>query len=378
MSTVKAEEEMAKSLIAKGREVSSSGDIAGAINLYDAALALDASNHIAHKLRGDCFFRLGQHSEAIDDYNRTLHLQPKNVAALYNRAVAKKSVGKLDEALVDLGDVLSLNKDDFNACMTRGDILIEFGRLEEAQADYARATVIDPSSFAAVYRHGKAALFQVRGMDDRRAIFEYVYKAGAWGKSGDPSDLYFSGSGTRVPAHSNTYLQAVGSFLQQFEPRLKAVDIGCGDFVIGSQVRPLCANYVACDVVAGLIEYNKEKYAHIDVDFRALDAVNDPLPDGDIVFLREVLQHLSNSDISKIISKVSRNYKYAIITECLPSVEGFTPNLDKVTSDKIRPNVNGSGVILTEAPFSLTCRHERRLCVSPAERTSLVTTLYSF
>jgi hypothetical protein len=114
------------------------------------------------------------------------------------------------------------------------------------------------------------------------------------------------------------------------------------------------------------------------VDFRVLDAVTDPLPDGDVVFIREVLQHLSNSDILAIISKLNDTYKYAVITESLPNQDDFVPNLDKVTSDKIRVNVNGSGVVLTKAPFNLPFKEARELCVSPDGRNKIVTTLYIF
>lgn len=365
-------------MLAQARKKETAGDTAGALDLYDASLALHPDNYIAYKLRGICFFNLGNTSKAVEDYNRAIQLCPDNVDLLYNRAVFNKDMGKLDDALIDLCDALVGNTDHFHALLLRGEILIEFGRLEEAQVDFERAKAINPSSTLAQYRHGKAALYQKTGVDNRQAIFEYVYRTRAWGGSADPSDPYYSGSGTRLTSHSGTYLQAVSAFLQPHEPRLNAVDIGCGDFVIGSRVRPFCANYIACDVVSGLIEHNKGRFADLDVDFRVLDAVNAPLPDGDIVFIREVLQHLSNSDISSIISKVSQTYKYAIITECLPSLGGFTPNLDKVTSEKIRNNVNGSGVILTEPPFNLACRDARQLCISPDGRTSLVTTLYSF
>jgi len=378
MSPVENKEEIAKSLTACGQEAAISGKVDDAVRLYDAAIILNADDAIPYKLRGDCLFNLERHAEAVDSFDQAVRLRPKYLLAIYNRALTKKALGRLDEVLADLDAVLSLDKNYVQAYTTRGDVLIEFGRFEEAQADYDRAVALDPNSSIARYRQGKAALLRQKGVSDRQAIFEHIYKSGAWGRSRDPSDLFFSGTGTRLSAHSDSYLQAVGDFLRQFTPKLNAVDIGCGDFVIGSKVREFCASYVACDVVESLVSYNREKFSSIDVDFRVLDAVNEALPEGDIVFFREILQHLSNSDISKIISKASQKYRYAIVTECLPSVEGFTPNLDKITGDKIRFNVNGSGVVLTAPPFNLAPKDERQLCVSPAGRTSIVTTLYSF
>jgi lipoprotein NlpI len=378
MSSVGTKEETAKHLIAHGQTMHAAGNQADAVQLYNAAIILDPNNPISLKVRGDHFLVNEMRVEAIADYDRALSLRPRFLLALYNRAIAKKALGRLDEALVDLDAALALDGDLFHAYAIRGDILIEFGRLDEAQADYDRAAAIDPSSSDALYRQGKAALFRKRGTDDRQAIFEYVYKTGVWGRSGDPSDRYFSGTGTRIAAHSDKYVEALGEFLRQFTPKLNAVDIGCGDFFIGSKVRDFCGAYVACDVVSGLIEHNKSKLSHLDVDFRVLDAVKDELPGGDVVFIREVLQHLSNSDISAIMSKVQKTYRYAVITECLPSSGSFVANLDKVTSDKIRLNVNGSGVVLTEAPFNLTPKDERQLCVVSTGRTQIVTTLYGF
>lgn len=378
MSVTGTQEDTAKALIAHGQALYAAGRQDDAIQLYGAAIILDPANPLAYKFRGDHFLVSDREADALADYDQTLRLRPRFMLAVYNRAVAKKRLGRMDEALVDLGAALSLDNNMFHAYALRGDILIELGRFEEAQADYDRAAVIDPGSASARYRQGKVALLRQRGTDDRQAIFEHVYKTKIWGRSDDPSDLYYSGAGTRVAARSDTYVAAASQFLRPFEPKLNAVDIGCGDFFVGSKIRASCASYVACDVVDGLIDHNRTKFADLDVDFRVLDAVNAELPEGDVVFLREVLQHLSNSDIARIMAKVSATYRYAVITEALPGVEGFTPNLDKVTSDKIRFNVNGSGVVLTAAPFDLKPKDARVLCVSPAGRTELVTTLYSF
>lgn len=83
------------------------------------------------------------------------------------------------------------------------------------------------------------------------------------------------------------------------------VDLGCGDFKVGSQLRPWCGRYTACDVVPDLIAFNRTAFTQLDVDFRVLDMVEDPLPAGDVVFVRQVLQHLSNAAISKAIAKIA-------------------------------------------------------------------------
>jgi hypothetical protein len=50
------------------------------------------------------------------------------------------------------------------------------------------------------------------------------------------------------------------------------------------------------------------------------------LPDGDIVFLRQVLQHLNNSQISRVVQKLYR-YKFLVLTEHVPANPAFTPTV---------------------------------------------------
>jgi hypothetical protein len=155
-------------------------------------------------------------------------------------------------------------------------------------------------------------------------IFTAIYRKKLWG--GHFSLGACSGSGSRDPTVVAPYVDAVRkSLLDLGHPSV--VDIGCGDFYVGSQLIDCCARYIACDVVDFVIAQNRRKYPQ--VDFRVLDAVSDDLPSGDVVLIRQVLQHLSNQQVSKILSKL-RQYQYAIITEHIPGFRDFIPNVDKM------------------------------------------------
>ena len=117
---------------------------------------------------------------------------------------------------------------------------------------------------------------------------------------------------------------------------------------------------MARDVAPALIERNRREFAALDVDFDTLDMIDDALPAGDLVMIRQVLQHLSNAQISRVVAKLGQ-YKFAIITEHLPGLERFTPNLDKPMGDGIRSGLF-SGVVLTAAPFGLKPLSERVIC----------------
>ncbi len=214
--------------------------------------------------------------------------------------------------------------------------------------------------------------------------FSRVYEGGYWGRSKEPGEKYYSGPGTHKDEAVALYVSAVNGFLQSLGVKPDVVDLGCGDFAIGSRIRPFCGKYIAADVVEGLIERNRKRYANDNVDFRALDIVNDDIPGADVVFLRQVLQHLSNSDIEKVAAKLPGRYRYLVLSESLPRVEGFVPNSDKVRGPHIRSTFEetGSGVVLTEPPFNLKVTESTLLCKAfaddPGRKSVICTFVYGF
>jgi hypothetical protein len=189
-------------------------------------------------------------------------------------------------------------------------------------------------------------------------VFEAVYRERVWGGSGDAD--FYSGEGSHDPEIVGPYVAAVSEFLRSLPAKPRAVDLGCGDFNVGSRLRPLCSEYVACDIVPSLIERNRRVFADRDVEFRALDMAAEPLPAGDVVFLRQVLQHMSNEQIARVLPKLAQ-YRWAVITEHVPGHPGFTPNLEKPPGPGIRV-AHGSGIVLAAPPFSFRARSERELC----------------
>lgn len=206
-------------------------------------------------------------------------------------------------------------------------------------------------------------------------IFTKIYTQKIWGEFGDPADEFCSGEGSHDPSVVDPYVKAISQFLSSFERKPDVVDLGCGDFSVGSRIRELCGRYTACDVVPPLIAFNKAKYSSLDVDFRVLDLVNDPLPAGDVVFIRQVLQHLSNDHIKKLVKKIPANYRYLVLTEHLPENEPFPPNLDFPTGPIFRLEI-GSGVVITAKPFNLKAKRETLLCEMPQMGGRIQTRVY--
>jgi hypothetical protein len=207
-------------------------------------------------------------------------------------------------------------------------------------------------------------------------VFTRVYESRAWGVSENPARPFYSGGGSRRDDEVAAYVRSVGNFLRSFPVKPNVVDLGCGDFAVGSQVRKFCNRYVACDVVPSLVDFNKTQFKALDVEFKILDLVENELPPGDVAFVRQVLQHLSNDQISRFIARVSLSYNFLVVTEHLPSHANFKHNVDKLTGPGTRMGYE-SGIVLTSLPFNLRPKMEKELCrVNSIDTGALVTTLY--
>lgn len=182
-------------------------------------------------------------------------------------------------------------------------------------------------------------------------IFSSTYRNFLWGRKKHDFNFY-SGDGSHDPRIVDDYVCKVSDFLSQITPKPIVVDIGCGDFHIGHQLSAYSKHYIACDVVPELIKSNENRYEINNVSFKVLDACLEELPKGEVVILRQVLQHLSNHDIQKILEKIQGNFRYLVFTDHHPLNIEWIPNLDKQTGPNIRNEIS-SGLDLTENPFNL-------------------------
>ncbi len=188
-----------------------------------------------------------------------------------------------------------------------------------------------------------------------KLAMEQVYKKNLWG--GNQTDFY-SGAGSHQPEIVNPYLEAVTSFLNSFESPLTVCDLGCGDFNVGKELVKHTKKYVAVDIVAALITRNKETFKAPNLEFHCLDIAVDPLPSGDCALVRQVLQHLSNTEIQSILKKLAV-YKYVILTEHLPERD-FVPNKDIISGQGNRLKKQ-SGVNVLASPFNFKVEEEKQL-----------------
>lgn len=201
----------------------------------------------------------------------------------------------------------------------------------------------------------------------RAEAFDEVYRKNIWNPDGaKPSG---GGSYGSVSAH---YVDVVKDLIATVGAR-SILDIGTGDFHIGSQLCPLVDRYVGADISAVIVERNRSEYGDREnVEFVHLDACVEELPAADLVLVRQVLQHLNNDEVDAVLRNIDRSgCRYALVGEHLPAETDLKEvNVDLGTHGPYMRTMLGSGVFIDRPPFS---RPAQRIASCPLEKGESLT-----
>lgn len=217
----------------------------------------------------------------------------------------------------------------------------------------------------------RSKLFGIEDPTER--IFSEIYFKNTWGgRRGE----FYSGGGSRKDVFAAPYVARLTALANEFGfSNMAAVDLGCGDMSIGSRVCDLFSSYVGVDICSELIKRHHRHLESPKISFQKLNIVTEPLPQGDVCMVRQVLQHLSNEQISKILSKLDQ-YKYVIITEHIPEPgPDVVMNADLAEGAGIRLDQK-SGVFLNAPPFNIDENRLTTVLEIPGAGGILKTVLY--
>ncbi len=203
-----------------------------------------------------------------------------------------------------------------------------------------------------------------------KEIFTKIYVDKVWNKESTLN--YDSGPGSHEDHIVIPYVSKIKTFLNK-NRNLIVIDLGCGDFNVGSKIYKYTKRYIAIDVVSELIERNKKLFISENLIFKSIDATNQKIPNGDLILIKEVFQHITNKDIKAILKKTF-NFKYIIVTESEPLTR-FKPNIDKLKGHSCRTDLN-SGIVLDKAPFNLKYKEKRELMKIKKKDRYITTVLY--
>jgi methyltransferase family protein len=184
--------------------------------------------------------------------------------------------------------------------------------------------------------------------------FDEVYRKKLWKRgcsaSGPGSEGYLA----------DRYVELIREYAERHNLRT-AVDGGCGDFEVGSRIAPIFDRYLALDVSPRIIGINKRRYDALtkrNVTFAVADLMAGPLPSADLVLIRQVLQHLSNAQIVKILANLESSiWRRVLVTEEVPHQgSSSVPNLDLSSHSAGTRVALGSGVYIDRAPFGVPAK----------------------
>lgn len=156
--------------------------------------------------------------------------------------------------------------------------------------------------------------------------------------------IYHGGESLSGPGSSLAETAAVREALPGLLRRhgiTSLLDVPCGDHHWMSTLDLAGIDYVGADIVPELVAQNEARFAGR--RFMVLDATRDPLPAVNLVFCRDLLIHLANADIARLLRNVAASGAGWLLTSHYAS-RGSNP---EITSGDFRP------VNLCAPPFSL-------------------------
>jgi hypothetical protein len=139
-------------------------------------------------------------------------------------------------------------------------------------------------------------------------VFGKIYKDRIWGDGSGSNPL--SGSGSN-PRNAAAYVNYVQSFIVKNEIA-SVVDFGHGDWQMWQEYSFKDINYLGVDVAEGLSVEIQAKFGNDTRRFKQLDISQDPLPPGDLLLSKDVLQHLPSEEIVNFLNQI-KSFKFAIV-----------------------------------------------------------------
>ncbi|MHC1705972.1 MAG: tetratricopeptide repeat protein [Bacteroidales bacterium] len=140
----------------RGVERMDKGDLQGAMEDFNRALAVQPQHSRGWANRGTLLFKMGNKQEALQDLNQAVSLDPENPRLRNNRGLMYDALEKPDEALKDFNAAIAANVFFAEAYSNRGMVLARTGKPEEAIKDFNKALEINPVLQKTYANRGKA------------------------------------------------------------------------------------------------------------------------------------------------------------------------------------------------------------------------------
>jgi protein O-mannosyl-transferase len=127
-----------------------SGDFAGAINYYDAAISIDNTYTNAYINRGNAKRELKDYNGSLEDLNKAIGLNAHSGLAYINRGVTKYNLSDFRGAVDDFNLTIKIDANNAQAYNDRGSAKYLLKDYEGALEDYNKAVNLNPRYIEAI------------------------------------------------------------------------------------------------------------------------------------------------------------------------------------------------------------------------------------
>jgi SAM-dependent methyltransferase len=156
-----------------------------------------------------------------------------------------------------------------------------------------------------------------------KSVFKEIYHSNFWGSSES-----VSGRGSTLE-ETALVIELMNDLIIKFNIK-SILDIPCGDFNWMNRVDLSSVSYIGADIVEEIIDKNNFKFSSSNITFMVKDLINDPLPQYDLIIVRDCLVHLSNKDIQKCLNNIKNSGSKYLLATSFPS---FSHNKNIVTGE---------------------------------------------
>lgn len=143
--------------------------------------------------------------------------------------------------------------------------------------------------------------------------FDTIYREKLWGVNEENEG--YSGGGSEVE-NVRPYYEYLTQFIKEHQIQ-SVVDLGCGDWTFSKRIDWEGIDYTGYDVVASVIEKNRQKYGCDHIHFVHANFLTEELPQADLMICKHVLQHIPNRDVFVLLKQLAK-FKHSLILNAAP------------------------------------------------------------
>lgn len=173
---LKLQPNFVKGYVARAGLFKDAGNLQRAIDDCTHAISIGSDwNHIAYRLRGDCYGLLKNYQAAIEDYSQSIRSDPENIEGCYQkRGYCHQQLEHYHEAIEDCTQALRCNSEIIECYQIRAQSHQALGNWEESISDFTEVIRREPApteyTFLAYIGRGVAYRF----LNDREsAVSDY-------------------------------------------------------------------------------------------------------------------------------------------------------------------------------------------------------------